>query len=178
MKKRSPVLGAVRCGFRTGGWSTSGRLSPKMTRKWRRPNQNRNLDGQAGGHPSVMIRKKWKSTRKRQVTPVPTREYWMIYGGPGFLDVAWCGSSPTPFWQLHIQYMYFLLSGYRREGGYTVKRPILKSSLMRQIAPLEYINILLKRSIPKKPRYLDNLYMTCITRDTVSFSCPGTSGAP
>jgi hypothetical protein len=36
---------------------------------------------------------------------------------------------------------------------YTVKkRPILKSSLMRQIAPLEYINTLLKRSIPKKPR--------------------------
>ncbi len=34
----------------------------------------------------------------------------------------------------------------------TVKRPILKSSLMRQIAPLEYINTLLKRSIPKKPR--------------------------
>jgi hypothetical protein len=34
----------------------------------------------------------------------------------------------------------------------TVKRPILKSILMRQIAPLEYINTLLKRSIPKKPR--------------------------
>jgi hypothetical protein len=33
-----------------------------------------------------------------------------------------------------------------------VKRPILKSSLMRQIAPLEYINSLLKRSVPKKPR--------------------------
>jgi hypothetical protein len=30
---------------------------------------------------------------------------------------------------------------------YTVKRPILKSSLMRQIAPLEYISTLLKRSI-------------------------------
>ncbi len=90
--------GPVRCGFRTGGWNTSGRLSPKMTRKWRRPNQNRNLDGQAGGHPSVIrIRKKWKSTRKRQVTLVPTREYWMIDGGPGFLIVEWCGSSPTPF---------------------------------------------------------------------------------
>ncbi len=37
-------------------------------------------------------------------------------------------------------------------GVYTVKRPILKSSLMRQIAPLEYINTLLKRAIPKKPR--------------------------
>jgi hypothetical protein len=36
--------------------------------------------------------------------------------------------------------------------AYTVKRPILKSSLMRQIVPLEYINTLLKRSIPKKPR--------------------------
>ncbi len=35
---------------------------------------------------------------------------------------------------------------------YTVKRPILKSSLMRQIAPLEYIITLLKRSIPKKLR--------------------------
>jgi hypothetical protein len=35
---------------------------------------------------------------------------------------------------------------------YTVKRPILKNSLMRQIAPLEYINTLLKRSIPIKPR--------------------------
>ncbi len=34
----------------------------------------------------------------------------------------------------------------------TVKRPILKSSLMRQIVPLKYINTLLKRSIPKKPR--------------------------
>jgi hypothetical protein len=34
----------------------------------------------------------------------------------------------------------------------TVKRPILKSSLMRKIAPLEYINTLLKRSIPKKAR--------------------------
>jgi len=31
---------------------------------------------------------------------------------------------------------------------HTVKRPILKSSLMRQIVPLEYINTLLKRSIP------------------------------
>ncbi len=30
----------------------------------------------------------------------------------------------------------------------TVKRPKSKSSLMRQIAPLEYINTLLKRSIP------------------------------
>jgi hypothetical protein len=36
---------------------------------------------------------------------------------------------------------------------YTVKRPILKNSLKRQIAPLKYINTLLKRSIPKKPRY-------------------------
>ncbi len=25
------------------------------------------------------------------------REYWMIYEGPGFLAVAWFGSSPTPF---------------------------------------------------------------------------------
>jgi hypothetical protein len=39
-----------------------------------------------------------------------------------------------------------------RLGAYTVKRPIVKSSSMRQIAPLEYINTLLKRSIPKKPR--------------------------
>jgi hypothetical protein len=38
------------------------------------------------------------------------------------------------------------------KSDYTVKRPILKSSLMRQIAPLEYINTLIKRSIPKKPR--------------------------
>jgi hypothetical protein len=37
-------------------------------------------------------------------------------------------------------------------GGYTVKRPILKSNLMRQIVPLEYIKTLLKGSIPKKPR--------------------------
>jgi hypothetical protein len=35
---------------------------------------------------------------------------------------------------------------------YTVKRPILKSSLMRQIVPLEYIKTLLKGSIPEKPR--------------------------
>jgi hypothetical protein len=48
---------------------------------------------------------------------------------------------------------------------YTVKRPILKSSLMRQIAPLGYINTLLKRSIPKKPRrhctrqYVLNLFV-------------------
>jgi hypothetical protein len=35
-------------------------------------------------------------------------------------------------------------------GVYTVKRPILKSSLMRQIVPLEYINTLLKISIQKK----------------------------
>jgi hypothetical protein len=41
----------------------------------------------------------------------------------------------------------------RRICNYTVKRPILKSSLMRQIEPLEYISTLLKRSIPKKPRY-------------------------
>jgi hypothetical protein len=40
-----------------------------------------------------------------------------------------------------------------RKTPYTVKRPILKSSLMRQIAPLEYISTLLKRPIPKKPRY-------------------------
>jgi hypothetical protein len=26
-----------------------------------------------------------------------TREYWMIYRGPGFLAVLWFGSSPTPF---------------------------------------------------------------------------------
>ena len=38
------------------------------------------------------------------------------------------------------------------QSMYTVKRPILKSSLMRQIALLEYINTLLKRSIPKEPR--------------------------
>jgi hypothetical protein len=25
-----------------------------------------------------------------------SREYWMIYRGPGFLAVAWFGSSPTP----------------------------------------------------------------------------------
>ncbi len=25
-----------------------------------------------------------------------TREYWMIYRGPGFLAVLWFGSSPTP----------------------------------------------------------------------------------
>ncbi len=36
--------------------------------------------------------------------------------------------------------------------AYTVKRPIFKSSLMRQIAPLEYINTLLKRAVSKKPR--------------------------
>jgi hypothetical protein len=35
---------------------------------------------------------------------------------------------------------------------HTVKIPILKSSLMRQIAPLEYISTLIKRPIPKKPR--------------------------
>ncbi len=35
----------------------------------------------------------------------------------------------------------------------TVKRPISKSSLMRQIVPLEHISTLLKRAIPKKPRY-------------------------
>jgi hypothetical protein len=40
--------------------------------------------------------------KERQVTPVPTREYWMIYGGPGFLDVVWCGSSPTPLRQLDM----------------------------------------------------------------------------
>jgi hypothetical protein len=40
----------------------------------------------------------------------------------------------------------FLLSTH-----YTVKRRILKSSLMRQIAPLEYINTLLKRSLSKQP---------------------------
>jgi hypothetical protein len=40
---------------------------------------------------------------------------------------------------------------------YTVKRPILKSSLMRQIVPLEYINTLKKKKYPKS---LDNLYMT------------------
>ncbi len=47
-------------------------------------------------------------------------------------------------------------SNHPWQGGlfkyYTVKRPKSKSSLMRQIAPLEYINTLLKRSIPKKPR--------------------------
>jgi hypothetical protein len=43
-------------------------------------------------------------------------------------------------------------SGRRDASPYTVKRPILKSSLMRQIVPLEYTNTLLKRSIPKKPR--------------------------
>jgi hypothetical protein len=26
-----------------------------------------------------------------------TRDYWMIYRGPGFFAVARCGSSPTPF---------------------------------------------------------------------------------
>jgi hypothetical protein len=26
-----------------------------------------------------------------------TREYWMIYRGPGFLTVVWFGSSPAPF---------------------------------------------------------------------------------
>jgi hypothetical protein len=41
---------------------------------------------------------------------------------------------------------------FRPPLPYTIKRPILKSSLMRQIALLEYINTLLKRSIPKKPR--------------------------
>jgi hypothetical protein len=35
---------------------------------------------------------------------------------------------------------------------YTVKRPILKSSLLRQMAPLEYINTLFKKSVTKKPR--------------------------
>jgi hypothetical protein len=37
------------------------------------------------------------------------------------------------------------------EPSYTVKRPILKSSLLRQMTPLEYINTLFKKSIPKKP---------------------------
>jgi hypothetical protein len=36
--------------------------------------------------------------------------------------------------------------------AHTVKRPILKSSLLRQIAPLEYINTLFKKSVPIKPR--------------------------
>jgi hypothetical protein len=26
-----------------------------------------------------------------------TREYWRIYGGPGFFTVLWFGSSPAPF---------------------------------------------------------------------------------
>jgi hypothetical protein len=44
------------------------------------------------------------------------------------------------------------ISSLKITAAYTVKRPKSKSSLMRQIAPLEYINTLLKRSIPKKPR--------------------------
>ncbi len=39
-----------------------------------------------------------------------------------------------------------------RVAGHTVKRPIIKSSLLRQMAPLEYINTLFKKSITKKPR--------------------------
>jgi hypothetical protein len=40
----------------------------------------------------------------------------------------------------------------KQEQVYTVKRPILKSSLLRQIAPLEFINTLFKKSKTKKPR--------------------------
>jgi hypothetical protein len=33
-----------------------------------------------------------------------TREYWMIYRGPGFLAVLWFGSTPSPFPPLSHQY--------------------------------------------------------------------------
>ncbi len=58
----------------------------------------------------VAIQKSWVATNKRikrfvqrRLTVflgfyfmVETREYWMVYRGPGFLAVAWFGSSPAP----------------------------------------------------------------------------------
>jgi hypothetical protein len=49
-------------------------------------------------------------------------------------------------YQIYISKLHFM------PYIHTVKRPILKSSLLRQMAPLEYINTLFKKSIPKKPR--------------------------
>ncbi len=38
-----------------------------------------------------------KQTKTSTTVDDYTREYWMIYRGPGFLAVVWFGSSPTPF---------------------------------------------------------------------------------
>ncbi len=56
---------------------------------------------------------------------VSPREYWMIYGGPGFLAVLWFGSPPTHFPPSPVSILSFFLSlsvsrlsSFLTEGGW------------------------------------------------------------
>ncbi len=60
--------------------------SKKIFKKDRSINTKRDKD---------MCTQEWKCKNFSYVF-IETREYWMIYGGPGFIAVAWIGSSPTP----------------------------------------------------------------------------------
>ncbi len=53
-----------------------------------------------------------------------SREYWMIYRGPGFLAVGWFGSSPTPSPPMQSAsclsfsvFLYVAGEAYRMGGG-------------------------------------------------------------
>ncbi len=97
----------------------------------------------------------WRMEKKFFFQEKINRQSWE---GISRAHIIFTGGTQEPLWSWRLtKAEYFLFIPILRPGWvvlppYTVKRPILKSSLMRQIAPLEYINTLLKRSIPKKPR--------------------------
>ncbi len=82
-------------------------LAPVVNFRWYQQHQRSMCRGYCwhGGAPWISIfvnlQKKFKWLMGKSEAWAKTREYWMIYRGPGFLAVVWFGSSSTPSHQSH-----------------------------------------------------------------------------